>query len=1154
MDEEKSESFCEDEVSSENHDQTDFNMNPNVPVLKVSGSQNVQDIVIKEEPNEQAFARNEIGSILLNNNDQKEHHSSIDENVPVLKVGESQNGQDIVIKEELMQEAFARNEISSILSNNNNQKEYHSSIEENSINSTITSSTSLSNLSENKLLECKVLPRDTGDSQEKCLSKTSSYSSIDLSNSFSYSPSDIVLDDTPKSVGPSDRKEFKFISDNEEETLYNIKPCSNADRTNPSEIDTIQNSVTYEKSKENNDQPETSKHLKYEKLCNKDGQKTSQQIRSNRSQGNLIVRPTLVDDSKLVKISLPTNPINLMQSNAQFLNKSRNFLNFITEKSSNIMEKALLPQHLSVKYNSAMKSVDNGNNEKKYTGESRSVKSPLTEPTHNSKSNTIEKPTDIQNVEKELKANCETRDHFITNRNESVSAERRDEKHDQPNCSLSNEEQLEIHSVNKEDNMEHSNLVRIEENVNYQEESSSFNSETSTQSLMKHPAYFTMLKDYADFKAKCLKLQEKVEYLEERNQMLEAANKGDIYALQIETLEKTVNRLTSELHTSLETRETLKKEYGAANKERESMVMKYAVSEKQLIDTQRAREHAERKAKDSARQQELLQNKLREMQGERTRICNILDGKCREVSDLQKEIEKLKEDVNMRDIKLKWTQNKLKSEMDIQKETQQKLDKATVRINEMKEECDLIRKETQETMRQFQQSEENKAVTLDQQLKEQQARLILERHVTEDKEMSRLQLQKEVETLKHRQQVLIEENNTFSLKIQDAEKNRLNYESNLSNLKIIADQRQKEVIELNGKVSELETMKVQLQHKEQCLYTAEAEIENLRLANEELQADMYACRQKENEMLDFTQKLTDKNVCLQLEFTAIKAKVKNLEEEHEPLHERIRYLMDEIKILQINLAKEQETRTEESKLLAMHVAEQTQLAQSLGQKLEDSQGENAVLKRKLQLTMKEMTRELQQCRKKLEAYQSSSPCNSLGAASRAGSNISLNTGDTLNGALSDNSMNGDQNVPVVEPSTHTLMERIVELQVAIAKKAERIEFLEDHNRYLTEEVQKKSKIIQYYILRENSGAMGSNERDRYKAELAKYGGIMASIFTQRVSDEKMTLKLSLEINEKLQTTVEDTLLTNMTLKDNIDTLSQEIARLTMQNQQRQITN
>lgn len=129
----------------------------------------------------------------------------------------------------------------------------------------------------------------------------------------------------------------------------------------------------------------------------------------------------------------------------------------------------------------------------------------------------------------------------------------------------------------------------------------------------------------------------------------------------------------------------------------------------------------------------------------------------------------------------------------------------------MKEECEQVRKETQETMRKFQQSEENKAVTLDQQLKEQQARLILERHVTEDKEMLRVQLQKEVDTLKHRQQVLIEENNTLSLKIQDVEKNRLNYESNLNNLKIITDQRQKEITELRSKVSELESLKTQLQ-------------------------------------------------------------------------------------------------------------------------------------------------------------------------------------------------------------------------------------------------------------------------------------------------------------------------------------------------------
>lgn len=134
-----------------------------------------------------------------------------------------------------------------------------------------------------------------------------------------------------------------------------------------------------------------------------------------------------------------------------------------------------------------------------------------------------------------------------------------------------------------------------------------------------------------------------------------------------------------------------------------------------------------------------------------------------------------------------------------------------MKINDMKEECEQIRRETQESFRKFQQSEENKAVTLDQQLKEHQARLILERHVTEDKETLRLQLQKELEILKSRQQDLIEENKRLNLKVQESEKVRLNYENNLSNLKIVAKQRQEQIAELLDKVSHFEALKFQLQ-------------------------------------------------------------------------------------------------------------------------------------------------------------------------------------------------------------------------------------------------------------------------------------------------------------------------------------------------------
>lgn len=59
---------------------------------------------------------------------------------------------------------------------------------------------------------------------------------------------------------------------------------------------------------------------------------------------------------------------------------------------------------------------------------------------------------------------------------------------------------------------------------------------------------------------------------------------------------------------------------------------------------------------------------------------------------------------------------------------------------------------------------------------------------------------------------------------------------------------------------------------------------------------------------------------------------------------------------------------------------------------------------------------------------------------------------------------------------------------------------------------------------------------------------MASVYGSRALDSNMTLELSLEINRKLQAVLEDTLLKNITLKENIDTLGGEIARLKMEQQ------
>ena len=66
-----------------------------------------------------------------------------------------------------------------------------------------------------------------------------------------------------------------------------------------------------------------------------------------------------------------------------------------------------------------------------------------------------------------------------------------------------------------------------------------------------------------------------------------------------------------------------------------------------------------------------------------------------------------------------------------------------------------------------------------------------------------------------------------------------------------------------------------------------------------------------------------------------------------------------------------------------------------------------------------------------------------------------------------------------------------------------------------------------------------------KAIVAAGHGIMASLYNSRVADSGMTLELSLEINKKLQVVLEDTLLKNITLKENMNTLGQEISEITM---------
>lgn len=67
-----------------------------------------------------------------------------------------------------------------------------------------------------------------------------------------------------------------------------------------------------------------------------------------------------------------------------------------------------------------------------------------------------------------------------------------------------------------------------------------------------------------------------------------------------------------------------------------------------------------------------------------------------------------------------------------------------------------------------------------------------------------------------------------------------------------------------------------------------------------------------------------------------------------------------------------------------------------------------------------------------------------------------------------------------EPDRQALIERIVKLQRANARYSEKIDFLEENTRQLVSELQKKTKVLQSYILREEAGALTSGSMDHNK--------------------------------------------------------------------------
>ncbi|NXL28469.1 CC186 protein, partial [Glaucidium brasilianum] len=600
-----------------------------------------------------------------------------------------------------------------------------------------------------------------------------------------------------------------------------------------------------------------------------------------------------------------------------------------------------------------------------------------------------------------------------------------------------------------------------------------------------------------------------------------------------------------QLHKEMAFRmEQANKKCEEARHEKETMVMKYVRGEKESLDLRKEKEILERRVRDANKEIEKHTNKIKQLSQEKGRLHQLYEAKDGEATRLSREIEKLKEEINSHVIKVKWAQNKLKTEMDSHKETKERLKDATTKLTEAKEEADQIRKNCQEMIKTYQESEEIKSNELDAKLRVTKGEL--EKQIQEKSDHLEVHHAKikELEDLKRTFKEGMDELRTLRTKVKCLEDERLRTEDELSKYKEIINRQKTEIQNLLDRVKTVDRLQDQHQRDEQEISALKEEVDGFNHLVADLQKDIEGSRKRESELLIFTEKLTSKNAQLQSENNSLQSQLDKLSYSERELQNQLECVQQTKDDLATKLHKEEDQRKLEVEMLQAQLASEQKELTALKTHVDELKDELATQKRKQAANLKDLTKQLQLARRKLDQMENGNydkEVSSMGSRSSSSGSLNARSSNEDRSPENTGSSVAVDSFPEVDKSV--LVERILRLQKAHARKNEKMEFMEDHIKQLVEEIRKKTKIIQSYILREEAGTLSSEASDFNKVHLSRRGGIMASLYTSHPADSGLTLELSLEINRKLQAVLEDTLLKNITLKENLQTLGTEIERL-----------
>ncbi|CAF3776706.1 unnamed protein product [Adineta steineri] len=608
-----------------------------------------------------------------------------------------------------------------------------------------------------------------------------------------------------------------------------------------------------------------------------------------------------------------------------------------------------------------------------------------------------------------------------------------------------------------------------------------------------------------------------------------------------------------------------KEEY---SREKQSSVMRYAQAEKAKLDSDKRCEILTAKNNEFNKEKDSLQMKLAEFKLMNTKLQQAYENKLTELTTTKKELEKLKELNQSIDATLKSTLNHLKGESLLLKEQRDLNERLKKDLNEQQETKEQLNSQCKQL------TEALNAIPTDDE-RTQAFDTLLSEHNALKVKLANIQ----------------EENNLFRDKLKSSDEDRLALENVIQNFRQNSIREKETTKKLyEDLLAAREQDSVELSRLKQ--------IENLNSQTLADNADLRQLLEKEHQFLELTQKLTEKNSILQTNYEQIQTSHKKLLEDYENIKkindeqqkkllqlENIeKSLKDQLKTLEekyenLNKSNEQTTKQYEDSLIEIqalkkkHQANTKDLIKQLQQLQKtkvtnngDGQSSSSLTSQAKSLSTKENPGD--------NASSHGSPTGSHCSLNEIASSNSISTPDQfisnpLTQQQHHHHHHHQQQVPVeeeqevivniVDVDRQKLIEKLLKQQKLLVRRNEKIEFLNDHIQLLTQDLQNKRKIIQSYAMNEDSFMYTSNESDLIKQQLANKTrtnssstSLMATLYnratttvnnqtttTNKPFDQSspMTLETALDVMGKLQAVLEDTLLKNLTLKDNVDTLN-----------------